>query len=182
MSITDELREAFNDCTVMAGVENDFECVYITKQAALNLLDEIDAAHERELAEQYASLTIDMEPMTDENMAKGGWVRLPLDADGEPIHIGDVMEKMREDLEPSSYHKFKVYGIHYQAYGQGWALSEDGYPRDLYRPCECRHYHKATVEDVLDEFVERWHDTHHDDIPALLAEYAAKLRLAGEDK
>lgn len=82
MSITDKLREAFDDCTVMAGVENDFECVYITKTAAMRLLDEIDAEHEKELAEQYASLTVDMEPMTDENMAKHGWVRLPKDADG----------------------------------------------------------------------------------------------------
>jgi hypothetical protein len=43
------------------------------------------------------------------------------------------------------------------------------------------HHHEPTVEDVLDEFVARWMDTHHDDLPALKAEYAAKLRLAGDD-
>lgn len=42
MSAIAELRKAFDDCTVMAGVENDFECVYIVKSAALSILDEID--------------------------------------------------------------------------------------------------------------------------------------------
>lgn len=44
MSVTDGLREAFDSCTVMAGVENDFECVYITKAAAMLYLNEIDEA------------------------------------------------------------------------------------------------------------------------------------------
>ena len=44
MAITDRMRKAFDDCTVMAGVENDFECVYIVKAAAMLYLDEIDAA------------------------------------------------------------------------------------------------------------------------------------------
>jgi hypothetical protein len=42
------------------------------------------------------------------------------------------------------------------------------------------HYHEPTVEDVLEEFVERWMETHHDDIPALKAEFAAKLKLASD--
>lgn len=43
MAITDTMRKAFDECTVMAGVEPDFECVFITKDAALSYLDEIDA-------------------------------------------------------------------------------------------------------------------------------------------
>lgn len=53
MGVTDGLREAFDSCTVMAGVENDFECVYIVKAAAMLYLDEIDAAF-RELAQTTA--------------------------------------------------------------------------------------------------------------------------------
>lgn len=53
MSVTDGLREAFDSCTVMAGVENDFECVYIVKAAAMLYLDEIDAAFQ-ELAQTTA--------------------------------------------------------------------------------------------------------------------------------
>lgn len=47
MSITEDMRKAFDACTVMAGVEPDFECVYMTKGAALLYLDEIDAENER---------------------------------------------------------------------------------------------------------------------------------------
>ena len=57
----------------------------------------------------------------------------------------------------------------------------DKLPRWI-RDSSLHPYHKPTVEDVLTEFVERWHDTHHDDIPALKAEYAAKLRLADDGK
>ena len=46
MSITDEIRKEFDKCTVMAGVHNKFECVYITKSAALKMLDKIDEAFE----------------------------------------------------------------------------------------------------------------------------------------
>lgn len=42
MGAVDSMRKAFDDCTVMAGVENDFECVYIVKSAALAILREID--------------------------------------------------------------------------------------------------------------------------------------------
>lgn len=41
------MRKAFDDCTVMAGVENDFECVYITKDAAVAFLGEIEAENEK---------------------------------------------------------------------------------------------------------------------------------------
>ena len=47
---------------------------------------------EREVDDMWHALTIDAKPMTDENMAESGWVRLPVDAEGEYIHIGDAME------------------------------------------------------------------------------------------
>ena len=43
MSVTDSMRRAFDDCTVMACADPDFECVYIAKNAALLYLNEIDA-------------------------------------------------------------------------------------------------------------------------------------------
>lgn len=42
MNAIEKMRKAFDDCTVMAGVENEFECVYITKNAALSYLTEIE--------------------------------------------------------------------------------------------------------------------------------------------
>ena len=47
MSITDELRESFDQCTYKAGVApNEFDTVWITKVCALSMLDDIDAAFE----------------------------------------------------------------------------------------------------------------------------------------
>ena len=57
MSITDSLRKAFDDCTVMAGVEDKFECVYITKAAATKLLDEVDEAIDAMLGDSDATAT-----------------------------------------------------------------------------------------------------------------------------
>lgn len=96
-------------------------------------------------------------------------VPLPVDADGVPIHIGDWITG---DWDA----KAKVVAI----------TSEDVYwwEPDGCHWChayEVRHHHAPTVEDVLEEFVARWMETHHDDIPALKAEYAARLRLAGDD-
>lgn len=87
--ITEELRDAFDSCTVMAGVENDFECVYITKDAAMLLADRIDERHGRALAD--AELCVSP---TEAQMEELGWVKLPLDADGVPIHVGDDVEGM----------------------------------------------------------------------------------------
>lgn len=47
MSITDELRKSFDQCTYKAGVAPDeFDTVWITKSCALSMLDDIDAAFE----------------------------------------------------------------------------------------------------------------------------------------
>lgn len=56
MGVTDKIRQAFDECTVMAGVKNDFECVYITKAAALLYLNEIDDenAKLRELCRRFS--------------------------------------------------------------------------------------------------------------------------------
>ena len=43
VSVIDKMREAFDSCTVMAGVEPDFECVYITKSAMTLYLADIKA-------------------------------------------------------------------------------------------------------------------------------------------
>ena len=41
------------------------------------ILKELDSI-EREVGEMQRALTIDTQPMTDENMAEHGWVRLPV--------------------------------------------------------------------------------------------------------
>lgn len=96
---------------------------------------------------------------------------LPVDADGVPIRPGDelVIFETGEHI--------RAYDI--ELYDDGRWCVGDYETMDSIHPDRLRH-RAQTVEDVLDEFVARWMETHHDDIPALKAEYAARLRLAEE--
>jgi hypothetical protein len=55
MSALEKMRKMFDECTVMAGVEPDFECIYITKDAANALFDEAEAENAK-LQKQGARL------------------------------------------------------------------------------------------------------------------------------
>lgn len=99
-------------------------------------------------------------------------VPLPVDADGVPIHIGDVMEWRCGNGE------FEVIGIGGNTL---FYIDKDSNECEWTAAGDKRHHHAPTVEDVLEEFVARWTETHYDDIPALKAEYAAKLTLRGDE-
>ena len=114
--------------------------------------------------------------MEDGEMAaeRDGWVRLPVDADGVPIHVGDVMEW---DNGTFTVHELKVTE-------DGWTTWDEQHGYTVHAD-ECRHNHAPTVEDVLREFfvyAERGKEHRSEDVDdAVLAQYAAKLRLAGDD-
>ena len=103
------------------------------------------------------------------------YIKLPVDADGEVIHIGDRVENNERVVrivltdgswEPSVYVEKLPNVLH------------------EYFCNEISHYHEPTVEDVLREFFSRYvryvktNPKEEDD--AIIAEYAAKLRLAGD--
>ena len=145
MSITDELREYAHDCC--ARVDD----------AIHDIADRIDAEHERVRAESIID-------MTDERMAEHGWIRLPKDADGEYIHIGDVMA-YADNTKPMEVVALVPPAVF---------LTEDG-PRyaDM-----CRHYHAPTVEDVLEELL-REYDRDDSELTngEIIERFAAKLQL-----
>ena len=149
MSITDELREYFGKSK---GMFTDH---------VLSIADRIDAEHERQLGVLYR------------DMSDAEWIRLPADADGVPIRIGDVMEsKGSGPLFGEA--SFEVRSMRCEECG--WEV----YDRlgDRYAPSLLRHYHAPTVEDVLTEFGIDWeHESDCEDRAALLKEYAAKLQL-----
>lgn len=110
-----------------------------------------------------------------------GYIVLPRDADGEYVYVGDVME----DADGEVFTVSSIdYGFHLpnreSAAWMLWSIdAEFNEPAD-----QCRHHHEPTVEDVLREFAEKITDSQ---IPGMrptydevIAEYAAKLRLAGE--
>ena len=113
------------------------------------------------------------------------YMELPLDADGVPIRVGDVMEFSAFEIEKPVTRM--VDGI-----GQGvffaWC-GERGYQQ--HEAKRYRHHHAPTVEDVLLEACKAYHslliegmsDVAHD-MPApseIIAEYAAKLTLRGDE-
>ena len=118
-------------------------------------------AHEREVDGGVDS-------MTDAQLAEHGLVRLPKDADGVPIHIGDVMEWC------DSGETLTVEGI-----GSDVLFYIDGENAEWTAARNKRHHHAPTVEDVLREFAYGLGVPVAD---SYIAAAAAKLRLAGEDE
>ena len=105
---------------------------------------------------------------TDEAMAELGWVRLPKDADGEYIHVGDEMETLISPFE----------GEHCAV--EYLTLLADGWEVDGEPPTSMRHYHKPTVEDVLREFGKAWVEWKDGSPYDPIAKFAAKLQLRGD--
>jgi hypothetical protein len=160
MSITDELR----DYTKRFLSQWCWDKYKLTEIA-----DRIDAEHERGMSDAELSAA-----PTEAQLSELGYVELPKDADGEPIHVGDVMEWLDEPGVTRT-----VTSI--QLSEDGWWVYINGTGR---RPDKYRHYHAPTVEDVLTEMVakiiERGELTNG--AAQTIAEYAKRLTLAeGED-
>lgn len=154
MSITDELRE----WAVNHRAELDMGQLY--PAMIEGIADRIDAEHKRLMQEQ--PFTIDMVPITDENMAKHGWVRLPVDTDGVPWHIGDRTES-GQTIEAMGLNR------------HGWHFVGTFSNID---PAIHHHRYVPTVEDVMVEFATDWESTQDgEDKTAVLKEFAAKLQL-----
>jgi hypothetical protein len=175
MNITDELREYVQvwretpnlmddlDAGDIDGLLGDFE----------HIADHIDAEHERQLEVLYR------------DMSDAEYIKLPVDADGVPIHVGDVMD----GTCPSGKH---VNGT-VNAIGDGvfW-LSNVQFSL---KPNYMHHHHEPTVEDVLEEYRVRYYDLVIDmecknitndeyvqGIKSLNTEYAKKLRLIDSEE
>ena len=104
-----------------------------------------------------------------------GLVRLPTDADGEYIHIGDVMEW------PYGNGEFIVEGIGGNTL---FYIDKDSNECEWTAAGDKRHHHEPTVEDVLREFTDEvWNrccegaTASDSGIDELVAECAAKLML-----
>ena len=203
MSITDELRD---------WVSNHYSGWPSKQAEGFAIADRIDAEHEEALREAYAkgcedgigvankadmraeylrgkndgydegfASADDWLAQHEDAMAEHGWVRLPVDADGEVVRIGDVMVMASHPFgcedKPLVVDRMELSrGMH----GEVWCLALDTDRSCWTQAAVLRHYHAPTVEDVLREFadeVQRCCDT-----ADTIAEYAAKLRLAGDGK
>lgn len=188
MSITDELR------TEARGF-GDY--IHTSEQAhrLLAIADRIDAEHQKAMDEWKAkhgqmwlkgykechAELLDGNETLASDLESCGWVRLPKDADGRYVHIGDVMS-YADNTKPMEVVALVPPAVF---------LTDDG-PRyaDM-----CRHYKPPTVEDLLrdmhmklDEVTALYvgeaigSDERDRDEARIFAEYAAKLQLRGEDE
>ena len=175
MSITDELREWTRTHTVNCS-DNRIALVAIS--------DRIDAEHEKALdewkaehgqmwlkgySECHAELLEGNETLASD-LERCGWIRLPKDADGVTLRVGDEIEYPNGARDTVRFATISPIG---------WAVNDRGW-----KPEAMRHYTSPTVEDVLREFADRYLD--YEGIPsagrrgvgeALMDEYAAMLRL-----
>lgn len=165
MSITDELRKWAHEHLYNSGIRRDL----------LAIADRIDAEYE----EAITSVMNDaLYHANDENMAELGWVRLPKDADGVPISVGDVLT---DDAEFKSEGKVMRLMLEYEGWMVGFGCG--GWTNPSIH--EWHHHHAPTVEDVLTEVLYKAHiydEQEMELLPDLIAEYAKRLRLANDDE
>lgn len=174
MSITDELREWAEDNTLKDRVLTTCppqHAVHGVLETLLRIADRIDAEHERAA---MSAMNDALYYANDESMAELGWVHLPKDADGEYIRIGDVMQG--EKVGGGLCEPFEVVG-YIMSNGELEPMDEHKLPRKR----KYLHHHAPTVEDVLREMLDVWGELPSNATnEAIIAEYAAKLRLAGD--
>jgi hypothetical protein len=172
MSITNELREYTGNFYLFRYKD--------VREKLDAIADRIDAEHETQLNDAFETRN------SDENLESDGWVRLPVDEDGDPIHMGDLVTVPWND---------KVYEVAGFSCTKQLCSGIRTIWIDVYSPekqrnvplCgadSCRHYHAPTVEDVLREFADRVYNSGHQwglDAADTIAEYAQRLRLAGDE-
>lgn len=193
--ITDELREYATDAFCVVDPEHIKLCI---------IADRIDVAYEEALREAYARGCEDgmgeanakdaqaeclrgKDDGYDEGYASAddwcaqhegamnehGWYRA-VDADEQVIHADDELF-----WEDESVGHVTAIGVGKRA-GYVWTLPEGDMVSISHMACAMHHRHTPTVEDVLHEFICD-HEEGVRDEADLIAEYAAKLRLARSD-
>ena len=158
MSITDELREYVGNFYLFRYKD--------VRESLTAIADRIDAEHKKAVRElnDYASVS----------------VLLPRDADGEPIHVGDVMKG--EKIGGGFGEPFEVVG-YIMSNGELEPMDEHKLPR---KHKYLHHHHAPTVEDVLYDGLKHFGavEERTPEVDSWVCEQAAKLRemLAGEDE
>ena len=171
MSITDRLREYAD----RLGNSRDPWCGIARDLSSIADAIEQEVGGMRDFCERLDDAATKREDVT---LWGVDYTALPLDADGVPIHVGDVMEWVDPDGEVTVTCTVDAVGVECFF---AWDAANCRYAQKCANAY--RHHHEPTVEDVLREFAAKvepsWRVT---ELPnATLAEYAKRLRLAGDE-
>jgi len=143
MSITDELRR-FADAAEMMSTQS-------VATRLRDIADSIDAEHEREMAELKDLAIVYTKPLTEED----SWMKLPVDADGKVIRIGDKVTCDFSHSETLTVLGLGVPNGRIVDADKGVFAFKDGeycwFPAFF-----LRHVERPTVEDMLQEFTHDW--------------------------
>jgi hypothetical protein len=146
--ITDELRKWMRKHHILLDGHTDLDAI----------VDRIDEKHEREMQQAH--------------FIPRRYTLSPVDADGDPVHIGDVM-----DCDDAT---FTVHELKFSE--AGWT-TWSGQHNITFFVKDC-HHHKTTVEDVLREMMQYAACKFHDDgtcemglTAEQFAKYAQRLQL-----
>ena len=188
MSITNELRKYVKDHTNWDVALTTYppQRTMTYYEGAMDVIaDRIDAEHKTRLltengqmwlkgySECHAALLEGNETLVSD-LERCGWIRLPKDADGKVIRIGDVLDNTHKD----GFAAKAVIGISYHPGGKACVEVDENRLR-WHDPSKLRHHKQPNVEDVMVEFATDWESAQDgEDKTAVLKEYAAKLRLA----
>lgn len=160
MNITDELRKEARGFGRYVYTAPQADCLTA-------IADRIDAEHEAACAEAYGNGVMSVPIALDES----AWVELPKDADGVTIHVGDTLDGYNETTVVKRL----------TLDDDGWFMTcENGLWIDF---TAFTHHHESTVEEVMQEMLEQavgYSDAHTTVALNAIAEYSAKLRLAGD--
>lgn len=112
----------------------------------------------------------------EDAMAEHGWVRLPKDADGEPIHIGD---ELRDEWHEQNQGEVEWLMLDHHGW---WLMFKNNCERFyLHEFHEWHHHHAPTVEDTLHELIGKALTVMEiNGENELVAEYAKRLTLRGD--
>ena len=112
----------------------------------------------------------------------GDMVPLPVDADGVPIHVGETVTCVLPFGGESKPFVVDRMELGRDGDGDVWSVALDRPTSCWEQPLLLRHHHAPTVEDVLAEMLDVWGESPSNVTnEAIIAEYAAKLRLVGDE-
>ena len=158
----------------MNSIERARKAIHRDACTNANLAEAFGAGGDALIAETLEAVFDAIESELDEC-----YMELPVDADGVPIHIGDLLASYEYGGK-----QFQCIGLNIESYGEGIirrtvCMNYDSYSgTGEYTPAiRCHHVKPRTVEDVLHEFVEYvTNGTNVDSYEKDIADYAAEIR------